>query len=189
MKLASATLRKPVAASDAATSSSKPIGSPHRPDIISSRSRLGVGPGCTSRSATAMAPALMKGLRGTPCSLSSCTSELNGLPEGSRPMRSHSASPSRRMASVSENSLEMLWIENGTARVAGRRLLALAGAQRDAELRRRHARQRRDVAGHRALARRAAGEASAIDVVEQRLEVHGGEARHNAVPFSLQPSP
>ena len=50
-----------------------------------------------------------------PCSLSSCTSELNGLPEGSRPMRSHSASPSRRIARVSENSLETLWIENGAA--------------------------------------------------------------------------
>lgn len=50
-----------------------------------------------------------------PRSLSSCTSELNGPPEGSRPMRSHIASPKARMASVSENTLDMLWIENGTA--------------------------------------------------------------------------
>jgi hypothetical protein len=30
-------------------------------------------------------------------------------------MRSHSASSSERMASVSENILDMLWMENGTA--------------------------------------------------------------------------
>jgi hypothetical protein len=62
-----------------------------------------------------MAPALMNGLRGMPRSVSSCTSELNGLPEGSRPMRCHSASPCARIASVSENTLEMLWMEKGTA--------------------------------------------------------------------------
>jgi hypothetical protein len=38
---------------------------------------------------TTMAPALMKGLRGTPFSLSSCTMELKALPEGSRPTRFH----------------------------------------------------------------------------------------------------
>ena len=37
------------------------------------------------RSVTTRAPALMKGLRGMPFSYSSCTRELNGLPEGSRP--------------------------------------------------------------------------------------------------------
>ena len=69
-----------------------------------------------SRSATAMAPALMKGLRGVPCSNSSCTSELKAVPDGSRPMRDHSASSlSFCMASVSVKTLEMLWIENGCA--------------------------------------------------------------------------
>jgi hypothetical protein len=57
----------------------------------------------------------MNGLRGLPCSFSSCTSELNGLPEGSRPMRSHSASPMRCIESVSVKSFETLWIENGTS--------------------------------------------------------------------------
>ena len=55
----------------------------------------------------------MNGLRGTPFSVSSCTSELNGLPDGSRPMRSHSRGPSARIASASVNTFEMLWIENG----------------------------------------------------------------------------
>ena len=35
------------------------------------------------------APALMNGLRGRPRSCSSCTSELNALPDGSRPTRAH----------------------------------------------------------------------------------------------------
>ncbi|MNY80376.1 hypothetical protein D3C86_2213850 [compost metagenome] len=39
------------------------------------------------------APALMKGLRGTPRSNSSCTSELNGWPEGSCPRRCQMSSP------------------------------------------------------------------------------------------------
>ena len=71
----------------------------------------------------------MNGLRATPCSLSSCSSELNGLPEGSRLIRSQSASPSRRIASVSVNSLETLWIENGTA-------LSPAAASSPAQVRR-----------------------------------------------------
>ena len=109
-----------------------------------------------------------------PCSLSSCSSELNGLPEGSRWIRSQSASPSRRIARVSANSLETLWIENGTAAVAGRRLLAGAGAQGDAELRRRHPRQRRDVARDPAFPAELRPEV-AIDAVEEGLEVHGRE--------------
>ena len=83
----------------------------------------------SSRSETAIAPALMNGLRGMPCSLSSCSSELNGLPEGSRWIRSQSASPSRRIARVSVNSLETLWIENGTA-------LSPAAASSPAQVRR-----------------------------------------------------
>ncbi|MCY1554484.1 hypothetical protein D9M68_910580 [compost metagenome] len=107
MKLPSAMLRKPVAASDAATSSSKCTGSLHKLDTSSSMAALG-SPWLTSRSVTAIAPALMKGLRGVPCSASSCTSELKGLPEGSRPMRSHRRSPMARMPMVRVNSLEML---------------------------------------------------------------------------------
>ena len=64
---------------------------------------------------TAIAPALMKGLRGMPRSHSSWTMELKGLPEGSRPTRCHSRSPTLPSASVSVNTLEMLWIENGTS--------------------------------------------------------------------------
>ena len=37
------------------------------------------------------APALMNGLRGIPCSYSSWTSELNAVPDGSRPTRVQSA--------------------------------------------------------------------------------------------------
>ena len=44
-------------------------------------------------SVTAIAPALMKGLRGIPFSYSSCTMELKALPEGSRPTRRQRRSP------------------------------------------------------------------------------------------------
>ena len=64
---------------------------------------------------TAIAPALMKGLRGMPRSRSSCTIELKGLPDGSRPTRRHSRSPTLPSASVSVNTFEMLWIENGVS--------------------------------------------------------------------------
>ena len=62
-------------------------------------------------SVTTSAPALMNGLRGTPCSYSSCTSELNGLPDGSLPTRCHSASPYTASTRASMNALEMLWME------------------------------------------------------------------------------
>ena len=62
-----------------------------------------------------MAPALMNGLRGMPFSCSSWTIELNGLPDGSRPTRCHSASPTLPSASVSVNTFEMLWIENASS--------------------------------------------------------------------------
>ncbi len=56
----------------------------------------------------------MNGLRGLPASASSWISELNGVPEGSRPTRFHTRSPSSCKAITSVNSLEMDWIENGT---------------------------------------------------------------------------
>jgi hypothetical protein len=61
----------------------------------------------------------MKGLRGTPCSRSSCTIELNGVPEGSRPTRRQSVSPTLPSAWVSANTFETLWIENGFLGLAG----------------------------------------------------------------------
>ena len=63
---------------------------------------------------TTMAPALINGLRGMPCSRSSWTIELKGEPEGSRPTRCHSVSPRRPSAKVSVKTLETLWMENGT---------------------------------------------------------------------------
>ena len=66
-----------------------------------------------------MAPALMKGLRGLPFSNSSWTIELNAVPDGSRPTVVHSPSPTMPSASVSVNTLEMLWMENGSVGIAG----------------------------------------------------------------------
>ena len=66
-------------------------------------------------SVTAIAPALMNGLRGLPRSNSSWTMELNGLPDGSRPTRRHSRSPALPRARVSVKTFEMLWIENGVS--------------------------------------------------------------------------
>ena len=77
-------------------------------------------------SVTAMAPALMKGLRGMPRSSSSCTIELNGLPEGSRPTRRHSRSPMRPSARVRVKTLVMLWTENGLVAISRRGDLPLA---------------------------------------------------------------
>lgn len=74
---------------------------------------------CTKRrhstSVTTSAPALMNGLRGMPFSCSSCTSELKALPDGSRPTRCHSDSPSSWKARVHANSLEMLWMEKSVS--------------------------------------------------------------------------
>src|SRR5579859_5437536 len=68
-----------------------------------------------TQSVTTSAPALMNGLRGTPASYSSWTSELNLLPDGSLPQRVHSSSPTRLIASIRVKALEMLWIENGSS--------------------------------------------------------------------------
>jgi len=62
----------------------------------------------------------MNGLRGLPCSVSSCTIELNALPEGSRPARAQSPSPIRPSAKVSEKPLETDWNENGSVRIPAR---------------------------------------------------------------------
>ena len=66
-------------------------------------------------SAVTKAPALMNGLRGLPCSYSSCTSELNADPEGSFPMRVHRSLPKMLRAMASENTFAMLCIENFTS--------------------------------------------------------------------------
>ena len=55
---------------------------------------------------------LAAGLRGTPRSRSSWTMELNGLPEGSRPTRSQSFSPTFSSTMVRVKTLEILWMEN-----------------------------------------------------------------------------
>ena len=65
------------------------------------------------RSVTTRAPALMNGLRGMPCSYSSWTSELKGLPEGSRPTCSQRLSPSRARSRASVKTLVTDWVEKG----------------------------------------------------------------------------
>ena len=76
----------------------------------------------------------MKGLRGMPRSRSSWTIELNGLPDGSRPTRCHSRSPTLPSASVSVKTFEMLWIENGVSRVAAGRDVPVGVDHGDAEM-------------------------------------------------------
>ena len=63
----------------------------------------------------AMAPALMKGLRGLPSSFSSWTMELKEEPDGSRPTRLQTFSPCFPSASVSVNTLDTLWIEKASS--------------------------------------------------------------------------
>ena len=41
--------------------------------------------------------------------------ELNGMPEGSRPTRFHSLSPTMPSARVRVKTFETLWIENGVS--------------------------------------------------------------------------
>ena len=64
-----------------------------------------------SRSVTTSAPALMNGLRGRPCSWSSCSSELNGLPDGSRDTLRQISSPSCAITRARLKTLEMLCTE------------------------------------------------------------------------------
>ena len=96
MKWARAKFRSPVASSDRATALSMAIASlsasawtKRSASPIASR---GVWP-AMSWSVTTIAPALMNGFRGRPCSCSSWTIELKALPEGSRPTCRHRASP------------------------------------------------------------------------------------------------
>ncbi len=63
---------------------------------------------------TTSAPALMNGLRGMPFSYSSWTKELKGLPDGSRPTCSQSASPSRVRSSARVKTLVRDCVENGS---------------------------------------------------------------------------
>src|SRR5476649_1178443 len=58
-------------------------------------------------------PGVMNGLRGRPRSNSSCTSELNGCPDGSCPSRSQIASPECLIACTRLKTLEILCTENG----------------------------------------------------------------------------
>lgn len=115
MKWARAALRSPFSCSEAATSASKPTsGLPLSSRRNSSSSLLASPVRVWSRSVTTSAPALMNGLRGMPFSYSSCTSELNGLPDGSRPTRSHRLSPPSASARARANTLVMDCAENGT---------------------------------------------------------------------------
>jgi hypothetical protein len=103
----------------------------------------------TSASVTTIAPALMNGLRGMPCSASSWTMELNREPDGSRPTRFHRSSPIRCSAMVRVKTLEIDWIENGIQASAELERLwpstvITAMPKRLAV----HPRQRRDVVGH-----------------------------------------
>lgn len=65
----------------------------------------------TRTSQRTMAPALMKGLRGMPCSCSSWTRELNGSPEGSTSTLLKRSGPSARLAFARRRTLVMLWME------------------------------------------------------------------------------
>src|SRR5512133_1375769 len=83
MKWASAALRWPWEASEAATSGSTstaalPLSARRKARRVPRESPVSD----SRRSMRMRAPALMKGFRGMPFSYSSCTSELNGLPEG-----------------------------------------------------------------------------------------------------------
>ena len=57
----------------------------------------------------------MNGLRGRPASWSSWSSELNGLPDGSRETRFQMLSPSAATTSARVKTLLMLCTENGTS--------------------------------------------------------------------------
>ncbi len=116
MKCASAALRSPCSCSEAATSASKPRSGFPLSSWRNFRSSLLASPvRVCSRSVTTSAPALMNGLRGMPFSYSSCTRELNGLPDGSRPTFSHRLSPPSASARARAKTLVIDWAENGTS--------------------------------------------------------------------------
>ncbi len=116
MKWASAAFRCPCRASEEATASSTSMPSFPASARRKSRTAPTASPVSSSRrSVTTSAPALMNGLRGIPCSVSNCTNELNGFPDGSRPTRLHSSSPPSASASASVNSFDTLCTENGVS--------------------------------------------------------------------------
>jgi hypothetical protein len=77
--------------------------------------------------------------------------ELKGLPEGSRPTRFHSPSPTLPSASVTEKTFEMLWIENGSSASPVKKTLPDSG-NGNAKFARIDAPELRNVGGYRALA-------------------------------------
>jgi hypothetical protein len=105
-----------------------------------------------SASVTTMAPALMNGLRGMPCSASSWTMELNREPTVRAPPASTGRRPGAAAPASSVNTLEMLWIENGIQASPVSNVSPSDGDHRHAEALAVHPRQRRDVVGHVALA-------------------------------------
>ena len=119
---------------------------------ISPIASRGVWPAST-RSVTTMAPALMKGLRGRPCSCSSWTIELKADARGlaARPGVQR-LSPCLPSASVSRNTLEMLWIENGTSASPAAWTAPSRVGDREAEAARVDPGELRDVVGDLALA-------------------------------------
>ncbi len=65
--------------------------------------------------------------------------ELKALPEGSRPTRRQSWSPTLPSASVSANTLEQDWVEKGNAGIAAGDQVAVRRDDGDTEMVRRHA--------------------------------------------------
>src|SRR5271166_4421743 len=128
--------RKPVSISDFATALSTNMAS----SSASERTKRTVAPiasrGCAPArrmSVTTREPALMNGLRGTPCSYSSWTIELKALPDGSRPTRRHNASPTLPRAKVSANIFATLWDRERRITIASAAQVAFVRQDCDAE--------------------------------------------------------
>jgi hypothetical protein len=130
----------------------------------------------------AMAPALMKGLRGTPASRSSWTIELKAEPEGSRPTRFQIASPCLPSASVSVKTLEILWMEKASSASPSEVGLAVHRHHGDAELFGIDMGEFGNVVGHPALA--APWRQRCVDFLDDRLQIH-----HHRPPSFLPPLP
>ena len=60
--------------------------------------------------------------------------ELNGFPDGSRPTRCHSASPTLPSANVRVKTLEMLWMEKALIGIACAKYTSIGHRDSDAEL-------------------------------------------------------
>ena len=113
MSHASARLRSPVSRSDARTRSSMPSRRPaNSPNVSSIRARRSSGSAPSMSAVVTMAPALTIGLNGRLVTASTVT-ELNGLPEGSTPMRARTASRPRSARAMPKTSgFEIDWIVN-----------------------------------------------------------------------------